>query len=454
MRVGAAVVAMVLASASAAAAQDQKRLLEEERRRAMDPRDRGDEDVRQSVLWDAGGWLHADFITLDDPPEESERTLRYLDLRLWGELRIDRTYTAYVRLLTDSTDFNSGDQFEGDDDDDLRLLYLDQAWAEADWSTADVDFILRGGRQFVSLGRGLLLNQVAYALTADWAAGPWAARVLGAHSIVHDDDLDQSMPNADDSRRLFLGGEVDYMLAAEHRLYGLLMVERDLNDEDPEIALQDWEYNATYLGLGLRGAFGTAWGYHLEAIYQTGESVAGGSTDRESIQAFSLTALVEYRIPVETSPSLLFEYMYGSGDGDRGSVTDQAAGNAAGTDDEGFLAFGFLQTGFSLFPRVSNIHILRLGGSLRPLESHDLFRSLEVGAFGYLYRKDESAAPISDPRSFLDDADVGTEIDLFLRWRITSDVGVSMNFGRFLPGDAYEDQDGRNFLSLGLTYGF
>ncbi len=451
---GAVVVSLVLAAASAVSAQDQNKLLEEERRKAMDARPRGDEDFRQPLLWDAGGWVHAELITLDDPPEKEERTLRYLDLRLWGELRLDRTYTAYLRVQTDYTDYNSGDQFEGDDDDTFRFLYVDQAWVEADWSTSDVDFVVRAGRQFVSLGRGLLFNQVAYAGVVDWAQGAWSARLFGAHSIIHDDDIDQSLPNADDSRRFFVGGEVDYALDGNHRAYVLALVERDLNDEDPEAAGQDWGYNATYLGAGVRGALGRDLGYHLEAVYEFGESVAGGSTETEDIQAFSLTALVEYRFAVETSPTVLFEYLYGSGDGDRGSVTDQGAGNAAGTDDEGFLAFGFLQTGYSLFPRVSNIHILRLGGSLRPLEAHDLFRYLEVGVFGYLYRKAESSAPISDPRSFLDDSDVGSEIDLFLRWRITSDVGLGVNFGRFLPGDAYEDTDGRTFFSAGLTYGF
>ncbi len=446
--------ALLLGSATALAAQDQNKLLEEERRRAMDERARGDDERRQPVLWDAGGWLHAEFITLDDPPDETERTLRYLDLRLWGELRIDRTYTAYLRVLTDYTDFNSGDQFEGEDDNDLRLLYVDQAWVEADWSTPDNDFVVRAGRQFLSLGRGLLFNQVAYGLVGDWAAGRWAARLFGAHSIIHDDDIDTSLPNADDSRRAFVGGELDYLLDAYHRAYLLFLVERDLNDEDPEFAFQDWDYDANYLGAGLRG---TLWGelaYHVEAVYEFGESVAGGSTETEDIQAFALTLLLEYRFKTELSPSITFEYLHGSGDADRGSVTEAAAGNTAGTDDEGFLGFGFLQTGYALFPRVSNIHILRLGGSLRPLESHELFRYLEVGAFGYLYRKDESAAPISDPRAFEDDAEVGTEIDLFLRWRIVSDVGVSVNFGRFLPGDAYDDKDGRNFLSMGLTYGF
>jgi hypothetical protein len=444
---------MVLGALSGAA-QDQNKLLEEERRRVMDARPRGDDDLAQPVLWDVGGWFHGEFVTLDDPPEEAERTLRYLDLRLWGELRIHQTYTAYLRLQTDYVDFNSGDQFEGSDDDEFRFLYVDQAWVEGDWSTRERDLVLRAGRQFISLGRGLLFNQVAYGAVGEWAEGRWGARVFGAHTIVHDDDIDQSLPNHDDSRRAFGAAEAHYVLSGDHRAYALFMLEKDLNDEDPESATQDWTYDAQYFGLGLRGDFFRRLGYHVEAVYQTGESAAAGTEDTEDIRAFSLTFLLEYRFEAPTSPAILFEYLHGSGDADRGSVTDVAAGNAPGSDDEGFLGFGYLQTGYALFPRVSNIHIFRLGGSLRPFETWDVARYLEVGLFGYLYRKDESAAPISDPRSFNDDAEVGTEIDLYLRWRVLSDLGVSINFGRFMPGDAYEDTDGRNFFSAGFTYGF
>jgi hypothetical protein len=444
----------LIGAGSAAFAQDQNKLLEEERRRQMDARRPGLEDLDQPVLWDAGGWLHAEVITLDDPPEERERTLRYLDLRLWGELTLDRTYTAYLRLQTDYVDFNSGDQFEGEDDNEFRFLYVDQAWMQADWSTSDADLVVRGGRQFISLGRGLLFNQVAYGLVAEGSVGRWGVKAFGAHSIIHDDDMDQSLPNHDDSRRAFGALEANYVLHGYHRAYAMFMFEKDLNDEDPESAAQDWTYDAQYLGAGLRGAFFRDLGYHVEAIYQMGRSVAAGTTDEEDIRAFSLTLLAEYRFQGPLSPAVLLEYLYGSGDADRGSVTDAAAGNTAGSDDEGFLGFGFLQTGYALFPRVSNIHIFRFGGSFKPLETVEAAKYLEGGACLYLYRKAESAAPISDPRSILDDAEVGTEFDLFLRWRILSDLGVSMNFGRFLPGDAYEDQDGRNFFSAGFTYGF
>jgi hypothetical protein len=444
----------LLSAASAARAQEQRRFLEEERRREMDERDRENADLHQPFLWDAGGWLHLEFVNLEDPPDKTERTLRYLDLRLWGEARIEKRYTLYLRVQTDYQDFNSGDQFEGDDDNELRIAYVDQAYAEADWSSDTEEFVVRVGREFLVLGRGLLFNQVAYGLQASYASGRFGARAFGAHSIVHEDDIDRSWPGNDDSRRAFGGLELDYMVTAWHRAYAVAMIEKDLNDEDPEVAVQDWTYDANYVGLGARGVVAGDLGYSVEGIYQFGSSVAAGSTSEEDISSFALLATLEWRSEAELPLYFSLDYMYGSGDADRNSVTDAALGNAPGTDDEGFLAFGFVQTGFALFPRVSNLHIVRLGGSVRPLAGEDLFRAFEVGAYLYGYRKDEKSAPISDPRATEDDADIGLELDLFLRWRIASDVGVSVNFGSFMPGDAYLDDDTRNFFSAGLTYSF
>src|SRR6187549_3173288 len=82
----------------AALGQDQKKFLEEERRREMDARPKLDDELQQPFLWDAGGWLHLQFDHLDDPPFEDTRTDRYVDLRLWGQIRYERAYTAFVRV--------------------------------------------------------------------------------------------------------------------------------------------------------------------------------------------------------------------------------------------------------------------------------------------------------------------------------------------------------------------
>ncbi|MBI3857651.1 MAG: hypothetical protein HY293_18370, partial [Planctomycetes bacterium] len=202
---------------AAAGEQDQKKFLEEERRKEMDARPKPDEDMRQPVLWDAGGWLHAQLDYLEDPPFRNTRTDRYIDLRLWGELRIERTYTAYVRLQTDYTDFNKGDQLTGGNDNQFRWPHLDQAWVQADWTEEERGLKLRAGREFVSLGSGLLFNSVAYALQGTWEGEQWAMQAFVAHSIVHEDDIDQSRPNPDDSHRLFFALEAQLLLTGNHR---------------------------------------------------------------------------------------------------------------------------------------------------------------------------------------------------------------------------------------------
>lgn len=451
---GVATLAALLLSASALAApsQDQKKFLEEERRREMDARPKPDEDMQQPLLWDAGGWLHLQIDHLDDPPFRDTRTDRYVDLRLWGELRLERRYTAYVRLQTDYTDYNKGDQFKGGRDNRFRWPQVDQAYLEADWTEFQRGLTIRAGREFVSLGSGLLYNGVAYAAQATYDADEWGLQAWVAHSIIHEDDIDQSRPNPGDSHRLFLGLEAELLLSGSHRAYAMVLVERDLNRE--HVATQDWDYHANYVGLGGRGTITAGWGYAGEAIVEIGTTASAGGTVKDPITAFALLLGTDYQFQGPMEPSLRLQYMFGSGDKDRVSPTDMAAGNQAGTTDTSFLSFGFVQTGFSLFPRVSNIHILRFGGSIRPLEHVEAFHKLEVGAYAYYYRKASSTMLISDARAFLNSSDIGSELDFLIRWRIFSDLGFYLNYGVFFPGKAYLDDAARNFISAGVTYSF
>jgi hypothetical protein len=435
----------------AALAQDQKKFLEEERRREMDARPKLDDDLHQPLLWDAGGWLHLQFDHLDDPPFEDTRTDRYVDLRLWGQIQYERAYTAFVRVQADYLDFNSGQQFKTSDDNRFQLR-MDQAWVQGDWTESGRGFVLRAGRQFETIGSGLLFNDVAYAIQGTYDAERWAVRSWLAHSLIHEDDIDQSLPHPHESHRVFFGIEGDYRITGNHRAYAMFLLEHDLNrDQNP---FQDWDYNANYFGLGALGTILAGWGYSAEAVFEFGETASAGSTATDPIRAFALLLTTDYQFLGPMEPAVRFQYMFGSGDSDRASVADMAAGNREGTSDTSFLSFGFVQTGFSLFPRVSNIHILRLGGSIRPFESVELLHKFEVGLYGYYYRKANSSELISDSRAFLNNADVGKEIDLVLRWRVFSDLGFSLNYGCFFPGKAYVDDSARNFFSAGVTYSF
>ncbi len=451
---GAPAAILLLALASAPAfAQDQQKLLEDERRREMDQRPRPDEDMRQTWLWDGGAWLHFEFDQLNDPPFSDTRTDRFVDLRLWGELRYERIYSLYCRIKTSYTDFNKGDQFSGTEDNIYQSPQIDEAYVDADWTdSSGRGWAARAGRGFISMGSGLLYNDLAYMAQGSYSEERWAVRAWVGHSIVHEQDIDQSLEHANKSNRGFFGAEGEYLITGNHRAYGMVLVERDFNNDN--FSSVDWTYNANYVGLGALGTIWAGLGYSAEVVYEFGESAAAISTKMEPISAFSALLTLDYNFQGPMEPLLLVQYMYGSGDSDRRSVSDALAGNQAGTNDNGFLSFGFVQTGYSLFPRVSNIHIVRAGGTIRPLESVEWLHKLQVGVFGYYYRKAVSECPISDSRADLNSADVGEEVDVTLRWRLLSDVGFSVNYGCFFPGAAYTDTKARNFLSLGLTYSF
>jgi hypothetical protein len=441
-----------LAYAAPAAAQDQKKFLEEERRKEMDARPKPDDDMKQSILWDAGGWFHMQMDHLDDPPFSDTRTDRYFDLRLWGEVRIDRTYTAYLRLQTDYVDFNEGEQYSTSGSHHFRWPHVDQAWLGADWTESGRGLSMRAGREFITIGSGLLFNEVAYAIQGTYDWDQWALRAWVAHTLTHEDDIDQSIPKPHESHRGFLGIEADCLLTGSHRAYALFLLEHDFNHEN--VTTQDWDYNANYFGLGAKGTIWAGWGYSAEAVLEFGSTASAGGTKKDPITAFALQLMTDYQFEGPMEPAFRLQYMFGSGDKDRASVSDMAAGNQAGTTDTGFLSFGFVQTGFSLFPRVSNIHIFRMGGSIRPLESVELLHKMEVGIYGYFYRKAVAQELISDSRAFQNNADIGQEVDFFVHWRIFSDLGFYLNYGCFFPGKAYLDQSARNFVSAGITYSF
>ena len=90
-----------------------------------------------------------------------------------------------------------------------------------------------------------------------------------------------------------------------------------------------------------------------------------------------------------------------------------------------------------------------------PLKGEDFYRNVQVGAAFYAYWKHRSKGGISDTRASEEDRNVGVEVDVFLRWRLLSDVGATLNYGVFFPGDAYPDgsDDERHYVSVGVTYG-
>ncbi|MCK5178598.1 MAG: alginate export family protein, partial [Candidatus Omnitrophica bacterium] len=150
-----------------------------------------------------------------------------------------------------------------------------------------------------------------------------------------------------------------------------------------------------------------------------------------------------------------FEYAYGSGDSQRVSVTDTEGGNLSG-DDNNFLYFGYFPAGYALAPRLSNIHIYRVGAYVNPFEKIRLLKNFNLGVDYFWYFKDKSGGGISDSEATADSHDIGSEIDLTVSWQVLSDLRWSLSYGYFMPGDAFLDSanDSDQYFSNSLTFTF
>ena len=143
----------------------------------------------------------------------------------------------------------------------------------------------------------------------------------------------------------------------------------------------------------------------------------------------------------------------GSGDDDRGSATQTTAGNLAGTNDESFISFGYVNTGLVLAPELSNLVSVRVTGSAFPLRGRGILDKMQVSLSGFAFAKYDDGAPISVP-TVAGESFVGGEFDLMLDWQLTSDLNLLLQYGIFLPGDAMVNSDTLHFFYVGFSYGF
>ena len=93
---------------------------------------------------------------------------------------------------------------------------------------------------------------------------------------------------------------------------------------------------------------------------------------------------------------------------------------------------------------------------LKPLEIFHIFRNLSFGIDYYEFFKDQAGGGIYDGDATLDKGHIGFEIDFRLSWQVLSDFSLSVEYGRFEPGDAYPDSanDTEEYLSIGMNFTF
>lgn len=407
------------------------------------------------------------------------------DLKVYGWAELDAGHLLYVRARALHDDAFGKDLFleKGGRFGDTRdAAYFDRFWYRLDLARALGDpgempcnLTAQVGRQHVRWGQGLALDGDLYAgLTEvsweDEKAGKLSLEGLVGWTPNRDFyDFDRSRPGYyRDTDRLFWGAKLGWQDAGplQTHLYAFVLDQRDRNDDPARAPLgfpagvpTQFRYDSQYWGIGATGNLGLArLTYATEWVWENGHSMSSSITpagtpvaqQQEDIRAFAGKALLAWNFLDDQRSRVEGEVLLGSGDADRfASSTDTYGGNAAGTRDRAFNAFGYARTGLLFNAPVSNLASYRLGASTSLLPND----RLRVGVDAFLFRKLDAAGAGNE--SVNTGADLGQELDLHFNWQILSDVSWSVHYGLFNPGAAnFGSREVRHFVFTGVHYAF
>jgi hypothetical protein len=468
-----AVLILIVASGGAGAQQSQReRTLDEPFRLRMD------EQVPSAkrTVFDWGGWFRSSVGSVDDNVDrdldgfdDGDHTVRRQQSRLWANLSLDQTHQFYARGLLDYWDWNHHDAYDGNDSDwdgprlergwyDFQLSRLQAAQGE---EPEGFDFGTRIGRQYVEFGTGLALSIPLDAVLVRAYWGDWELDGLLAKSIPSTHNVDRSVPDNSKESRWFWGGQLRYHGWPDHEPFAYIFRQEDQDAGRLRwvegVLPQSFGYESTYTGLGSRGRFfHPDLQYTTEAVWETGESYASGEVGRrEDICAWAFDNELRYFSPGARQSELSAEYLLASGDADRlGSPTNTVGGNRAGSRDHSFVAWGFRDTGLSFAPQMSNLGLLRLGANTYPWPEARALEDLQVGTDFLVYHKQRAGGAASDDLSVKHRCYLGSEIDLYANWRLTSDLAWVVAYGLFFPSEAFPSTNPRQLWFTAVTIDF
>ena len=417
----------------------------------------------QAIDFDYGGWYGFHLFIYDDGVNSS-RTFRRNDLRFWTRLSLDEgTHTLYARTRLSFLDFNTGDSFDGRDND-WEGPNLERGYYQFDLRSAmkayagrhvDYDLTLKIGRDLATFGTGYALSTPLDQVWLRCEHHDVALTGLIGRTVGSNEDVDASRPTTR-TRRAFFGVEARYTGFERHEPFAYVLWQRDHNRETVPHPLQEYDYHSFYVGVGSEGELLTNLRYSTEWVYERGYSYGDRRfMQRDAIRAWAFDVELEYLFDVRCHPRGSLEYMFASGDPDRlGSPTDSIGGNRCDRTDRSFIGFGWRDTGLSFAPTPSNTHIWRAGASFFPFEDNGDLSRLELGTDWYLYHKHHRGAAVSDFTADRGSGYLGWEMDYFANWDITPDLAWTVRYGVFFPGRAFSDQTTRTFFLVGMTWQF
>ncbi len=416
--------------------------------------------------FDAGGWFNFAFFNYDDALGK-ERTLRDFQLRGWARYNDRGIHQAFFRGLLEYKDWNSNTNpvYERGDESDSSV---ERAWYQFDWGkqiqaqtgqAPQTSVRTLVGRDFTTIGSALVMSMPIDKVQVEVENPQWKFATFLGKSVKDTTNIDLSDPVARHQDRDFVGAELTYKGFDRHRPYVFFLNNSDHTDPYGN-TLQKFDYSSQYYGIGSSGSLLRDLRYQAELVGETGRTYGNGVTSggRDDIRAYAADLQLDYLFRCRTSPHLMAEWLYASGDSDRATNSSATiGGNLPGTTDRAFNAFGFRDTGLAFGPRVSNLNMVSFGAGFKPLEDVKLFKNMEVGTKVFLFNKATSGGPISDNTATNDAYHLGAEWDVYCDWRITSDLSWTVRYGVFVPGAAYSNSSGdeiRHFVYTGFLLSF
>jgi len=438
---------------------DRQRLLDRETEQVR----RGEAGLSDQVFFDYGGW-YSFYLFIFDDGVNSSRTFRRHDLRLWTRFKLDGgAHEFYARGRISFLDFNSGDSFDGRDDD-VEGMNLERGYYRFDlsraaraygWAEPGYNVTVEAGRDLVEMGTGLTLSVPLDHVAVGVSRGAWKVRGIVGQTVGSIQDLDLTRPTTR-TRRAIFGTELTYTGWERHEPFVYAMWQRDHNRNGYPSPLQRFDYDSFYVGIGSTGEIVEHLGYLAEWAYESGRSFGDRRFLRSDvIRAWAMDAQLEYLFLGARKGRVSAEYLFSSGDADRRfSPTDAIGGNRRGHTDSSFVGLGYRDTGLALTPRLSNLHLWRAGASVYPWPGDRRLSKLQVGTNWFLYYKNQRSGAISDPTAGVPSGYVGWAMDYAVNWEVASDLVWTVRLGAFFPGRAFADRTTRTFFLTGVTWSF
>ncbi|MDD5438977.1 MAG: alginate export family protein [Candidatus Omnitrophica bacterium] len=448
--------------ASASFASEKSRRVEEEKRQSLSETETRILKTQRTFYIDYGGWAEYRYDDYCDDDNDSSLAdqidfVNSLDMRFWmkavlrppANASYKNVHYVYVRMKElFSQTYATDKEWKNKQESPI----VEYAYAVIDLNP----LWIQAGRHYLSIGRGLAYSDVNDGMQAFLTLGDWRLKGLAARTLPRQHNIDLSVPESSDgSRRFFYACEGAYRGIPDHNFYSFFVIQKDKSGRNTQDGQAEYDYNSQYLGLGGHGDIIPNLHYLAEVIRETGTSRVFPSAEKADIDALAGIFELAYDADVYSHPRLSCRYAFGSGDKDRISVTDTVDGNTSGTD-RNFLYFGYIDTGYALAPRLSNLHFLKGLLSCAPLEQWRPFRNVTVTTSWYWYFKDRAGGGITDTEATESEGYIGHEMDFEVAWQIVSDLSCTVQYGHFFTGDAFPEtaRDDEDYFSASVILTF